>query len=137
MRRRGRTNQSSMMAISVAGTASHASMVINCDSMSGSFASDLQHRQERLLWNLHLSELLHAFLAFFLLLEQLALAADVPAVALGQHVLTQCLDRGARNNMTADGCLHRDLEHLARNQLLHFIHQVASARVGVVSMHDH
>ncbi len=35
----------------------------------------LQHGEERLLRNLDLADLLHALLAFFLLLEELALAA--------------------------------------------------------------
>jgi hypothetical protein len=41
---------------------------------------------------------LHALLAFLLLLEQLALARDVAAVALGEHVLAQRLDRLARDD---------------------------------------
>src|SRR5438128_1755456 len=46
------------------------------------FGSDLQHGQERLLRDLHASHALHALLAFLLLLQQLALAGDVAAVAL-------------------------------------------------------
>ena len=46
-----------------------------------SFLIDLQHGQEGLLRNLDRAELLHALLAGFLLLEQLALARDVAAVA--------------------------------------------------------
>src|SRR6266704_1756974 len=44
---------------------------------------NLQDRQERLLWDLDRSHLLHALLSFFLLLEQLALARHVASIALG------------------------------------------------------
>ena len=43
--------------------------------------------------------LLHALLARLLLLEQLLLARDVAAVALGEHVLAQRLDRLARDDV--------------------------------------
>ena len=46
--------------------------------------ADLQHGQERFLRNLDAADLLHPLLAFFLLLEQLALTRDVAAVALGE-----------------------------------------------------
>src|SRR3954453_8426846 len=55
--------------------------------------ADLEHRQERLLGHLDPADLLHALLAFLLLLEQLALARDVAAVALGDHVLAHRLHR--------------------------------------------
>ena len=53
----------------------------------------LQHGQKRLLRNLHRADLLHPLLPLFLLLEELALAGDVAAVALGQHVLPEGGDR--------------------------------------------
>src|SRR5262245_39902965 len=53
----------------------------------------LQHRQERLLGDFDSADLLHALLAFLLLLEKLALAGDVAAVALGGHVLAHGLHR--------------------------------------------
>src|SRR3989475_3345477 len=54
---------------------------------------NLQDRQERLLWDLDRSHLLHALLSFFLLLEQLALARHVAPIALGGDVLAQRADR--------------------------------------------
>src|SRR5690242_16583996 len=77
-----------------------------------------EHRQERLLWDLDRPDPLHPLLAFLLLLEQLPLAGDVPTVALGEHVLPHGPDRLARDHVGADGRLDRDLEHLARDQLL-------------------
>src|SRR4026209_364731 len=65
--------------------------------------SALQHRQERLLRNLDLSDLLHPFLAFLLLLEQLALARDVAARALGRDGLGHGLDRLAGGDPAARG----------------------------------
>ena len=57
------------------------------------FFAHLQHRQERFLRNVDFADALHPLLAFLLLFEQLALAADVSAVALGNNVLA---DRGHR-----------------------------------------
>src|SRR5215211_2419878 len=77
----------------------------------------LEHRQEGLLGHLHASDLLHALLPLLLLLEELALAADVAAVALRDHVLAHRLHRLARDDLRADRCLDRHLELLARDLL--------------------
>src|SRR5947207_12167740 len=66
-----------------------------------------QHREKRLLRDLDFPDALHPLLAFLLLLEQLALAADVAAVAFGEHVLAQRLDRFARDDATANRRLDR------------------------------
>src|SRR6185503_1964449 len=76
----------------------------------------LQHREESLLRDLDCADLFHAFLALFLLFEQLALARHVAAVALGEHVLAQRLDVFARDDMSADGGLDSDVEHLSWDQ---------------------
>jgi hypothetical protein len=49
----------------------------------------LQRGDEGFLRDLDLAELPHLLLAFLLLVQQLALARDVAAVALGGHVLAQ------------------------------------------------
>src|SRR4249919_2204232 len=64
---------------------------------------DLQDGEERLLGNFHATHLLHPLLALFLLLEELLLAGGIAAVALGQHVLAQRLDRAARDDLRAHG----------------------------------
>ncbi len=51
-----------------------------------------QRGDERLLRYLHAADRLHPLLAFLLLLEQLPLAGDVTAVALGEDVLAQRAD---------------------------------------------
>src|SRR5690348_3690025 len=68
-----------------------------------------QHRQERLLRDLDAPDALHALLAFLLLLEQLALARDVAAVALRKHVLPQRLHGFARDDPAPDRRLDRHL----------------------------
>ena len=83
-----------------------------------------------------MSQLLHAFLAFLLFLEQLAFAGHVAAIAFCEHVLAQCLDGGTGDDRAADGRLHRDLEHLPRNELVHLVHQLAAALVGAVAVHN-
>src|SRR5262249_4844924 len=79
---------------------------------------DFPHRQNRLLRVLPLPHPLHPAFSFLLLLEELALARDVAAVALGEHVLAQRLDRLARDHAVADRGLQRHLEHLPRDELL-------------------
>ena len=76
-------------------------------------AFEAEDRQERLLRDLDAPDLLHALLALFLLLEELALAADVAAVALGGDVLAQGLDRLAGDDLAADRRLDGDLVLLA------------------------
>src|SRR5215472_11937901 len=112
--RRGRRNQSSTMHTRVTGSASQESRTITETRDCGIgktlvFAADLQHGEECLLRDLDVPELFHALLAFLLFLEELALAADVAAVALRQHVLAQRLHRGARDHGAADRRLHRHL----------------------------
>src|SRR5205814_7164097 len=80
--------------------------------------------------------LLHAFLAFLLFLEQLAFAGHVAAIAFREHVLAQRLDGGTGDDRAADGRLHRDFEHLPRDELLHLVHQLAAALIGAVAVHD-
>src|ERR1700688_2898712 len=80
-------------------------------------AGDLQHREKCFLRDVHAADALHALLAFFLLFEELALARNVAAVALGQHVLADGADRLARDDTAADSGLQRDFKHLARDEL--------------------
>src|SRR5262249_10415476 len=47
----------------------------------------LERGDEGLLWDLHLAELAHPLLALLLFFKKLALARDVAAIALGEHVL--------------------------------------------------
>src|SRR6266478_2169630 len=48
--------------------------------------------------DLNVADLAHALLALLLLLKELLLAADVAAIALGQHILAQRADRLARDH---------------------------------------
>src|SRR5882724_2296356 len=78
-------------------------------------SSAVEHRQERLLRQLDLPDLLHALLALFLLLEELPLPGDVPAVALGGDVLAHGLDGLPGDDATADGGLDGHLVELPRD----------------------
>src|SRR5581483_11073410 len=91
---------------------------------------------EGLLRDLHLAELAHALLALLLLLEQLALARDVPSVALGQHVLPQRADGLAGDDASADRRLDRDLEEVRRDQLLQLLAHRPPAALGARAVHD-
>src|ERR1700743_75225 len=63
---------------------------------------DLQGRPEGALRNFDLAELPHPLLALLLLLQKLALAADVAAIALRRHILGQSPDRLARDDPAAN-----------------------------------
>src|SRR4051794_33042931 len=76
-----------------------------------------QRGHERLLGDLHAADLLHALLSLLLAVEELALARDVAAVALGDDVLALRLHRLAGDDAPADRRLDRDVEQLARDQL--------------------
>src|SRR5690242_6799223 len=80
----------------------------------GLLLADLEHGQEGLLRNVHLADPLHALLAFFLLFQQLALAADIASIALGDDVLADGGDGLSRDDLASDGRLNGDLEHLPR-----------------------
>src|SRR5438477_395244 len=90
----------------------------------------LQHRQKRLLRDLHLAHLFHALFAGGLLGPQLALAGDVAAVALGGDVLAHGGDGLAGDDAAADGGLNGDLEHVAVDFAAQLLHQLAAAAVG-------
>src|SRR5680860_553442 len=77
---------------------------------------------ERLLGDLDAADHLHPLLALLLLLQQLTLAGDVTAVALGQHVLADRADRLARDDARADRGMHRHLDLLARDELAELAH---------------
>src|SRR6266581_1273166 len=62
---------------------------------------DLEQGQEGLLGDVHPPDLLHPLLPFLLLLEELALARDVPAVALRQDVLAHRRDVLAGDDLAA------------------------------------
>src|SRR4029079_12478445 len=77
----------------------------------------LEHREEGLLGDLHVAHHLHTLLAFLLFLQELALARDVTAIALGGDVLAEGVDRRAGDDVAADGALDGDLEVLPRDGL--------------------
>src|SRR6188508_677584 len=95
-----------------------------------------QHGKEGLLRDLDRADALHALLPFLLLLEQLSLARDVAAVALGEDVLAHRPDRLAADDMRADRGLDRHLEHLPRDELLELLDQRLAGSVRVRAMDD-
>src|SRR5438094_8949995 len=98
---------------------------------------NLQDRQKRFLRDLHRAHLLHALLSLFLLLEQLALARHVAAVALRRDVLAQRADRLPGDHLRADRGLDHDLEQLPRDQLAQLLGDLLAPLVRLVPMNDH
>src|SRR5256885_10323209 len=96
----------------------------------------LQRGDERLLRDVDLAELAHALLAFLLLLQELALARHVAAVALGGHVLAERAHGLARDHLAADRRLDRDLEHVRRDQFLPLLDHGAAAPFRALAGHE-
>ena len=74
----------------------------------------------------------HSLFSFLLLFEQLALAAHITSVAFGRYVLAHLLDGLTGDDFGADCSLNRDVELLARNQVLEFHAHLASQVVGII-----
>ena len=96
----------------------------------------LQHGEERFLWHLNVSDLLHTFLASLLFLQQFALTAHVAAVALGKHVFAHLLHRLAGNDLCTDSSLDSYIELLARQQLLEFLAHAATKIHSIVAVRE-
>ena len=79
---------------------------------------------------------LHSLLALLLLLQQLALAGDVTAVALGEDVLAHRPDVLAGDHARPDRRLDRHLELLPRNQLPQLGRHRDAVAVGLVLVDD-
>src|SRR5581483_8707935 len=96
----------------------------------------VEHGEERLLRNLDGADLLHPLLPGLLLLEQLALARDVAAVAFCEHVFAPRLDRLAGDHAGTDGGLDRHVEHLPRDLLAQPFDERLAALVREVAVDD-
>src|SRR5438309_956399 len=105
-------------------------------SIAATLLVEAQSGNEGLLGDLHPPDVLHAPLAFLLALEQLSLAGDVAAIALGQDVLALGLDRLAGDDAAADGGLDRHVEHLAGDELAQAGCHLPPVGGGLVAMDD-
>src|SRR3954466_11200731 len=106
-----------------------------CEAMTGSVV-ELEGGDEDVARNLDASDRLHLLLALLLLLEELALAGDVAAVALGEHVLALRLHRLPGDDLPADRGLDRHVEHLARDEHLQLLGHALAVVVRLVGVHD-
>ena len=77
----------------------------------------LQNSHEGLLRHLHVADGLHALLAGLLLLQKLALAGDIAAVALGQHIFPHGPDSLPGDDFAAYRRAH-DMRTVRRNVTL-------------------
>src|SRR5215470_5585606 len=98
--------------------------------------SALEDRQEGLLRHFHLADLLHALLTLLLLLEELALARDVPPIALGGHVLAHGLDGFPRDDPAPHRGLDGHLVELAGNDPAELLGQRLAFLVRLVAVDD-
>src|SRR6202171_5937596 len=96
----------------------------------------LQHRHEGLLRNLDRTNALHPLLAFFLLLQQLAFARDVTAIAVCRDLLPHRRNRLAGDHLAADRRLQRHDEHLPRNDRLELLYKFAALYLCLAAVRD-
>src|SRR5260363_41740 len=108
-----------LLAVLVCTVCVGASCQRGCTKRLSLFIFNLQNRQKSILRNLHAAHLLHPFFTGLLFFQQFLFARDIAAVAFGEHILAQCLDVFARNDLCADRGLNRHIVHLTRNQLAH------------------
>jgi hypothetical protein len=95
-----------------------------------------QSSDEGLLGHLDPADHLHALLALLLLLQELALARDVAAVALREDVLAHGADGLPRDDARADRGLDGHLELLPRDQLLELGGHHDAVGHRLVPVHD-
>ena len=89
-----------------------------------------QHTHEGLLRNLHVPHLAHPLLSFFLLLQKLLLAADIAAIALGQHIFSHGFDSLPRDDLAAYSRLNRDLKQMSWNFILQLLAHLPAPLIG-------
>ena len=95
---------------------------------------EFEDGEEGFLWHFDAADLLHAFLALFLFLEEFAFAGDVATVAFGGDILAHgfygltCYDFGAY------GGLHGHIELLAGDELFELDAHLAAYGLGVVDI---
>src|SRR6266404_9096337 len=84
------------------------------------FRSSLRfkHLNKCFLRNIDSADAFHAFLSFFLFLQQFPFPRDIAAVAFRGHVFSQGGNALARNNFPTDCGLNRDLVKLTWNYFL-------------------
>src|SRR5215204_2466940 len=91
---------------------------------------------EGLLGHLDPADRLHPLLALLLAFQQLALAGDVAAVALGEDVLALGLDGLAGDDPAADGGLDGHVEELPGDQLAQLLGHAAPVVLRLLPVED-
>ena len=84
------------------------------------------------MWDFDFADLHHALFAGFLFFEEFAFSRDVAAVAFGEYVFSDGIDRFASDNFAADGALDGDFELLSRESFAESFADEASAFDGAV-----
>src|SRR6187455_3227696 len=99
-------------------------------------AVGLQNLDEGIWWDRNAADKFHLLFALLLFVEELALAADVTAIALRSDVLAHFADVVAGDDLAADGGLYRDLEHLRRDDVGELLAQRPALAFGLAAVHD-
>src|SRR6185312_12331206 len=116
--RSGRTGSRTVSSIHLGSTPRSRNLVRACAVRVTCFFIGAVGPHENPSSAIDLAELPHLLLAFLLLLQKLAFAGDVAAIAFGGDVLAQGAHGLARDHLAADRGLDRNLEHVRRDQFL-------------------
>ena len=91
---------------------------------------------EGALRHLDSSDLAHPLLSLLLLLKKLSLTRDVTSVTFCSHILADSLDSLSGDDLRSDGSLDRDVELLARYELLELLAHLASEIICMIGMDE-
>lgn len=98
--------------------------------------SGLEDADEGVLGDADFAEGFHLGFALLLLLEEFALSGDVTAVTFGGDVLAHGRDGFPGDDLSADGGLNGDDEHLGGDDVFEFLGEVAAVGGGFVGVDD-
>ena len=85
------------------------------------FLIQFKHGKECLLRHFHITDLLHTFFSFFLLLKQLTFTADITSVTFCRNVFTHRFDRFTSYNLSTDSGLNSYFKLLSRNEFFQLL----------------
>ena len=93
---------------------------------------EFEHCHKCALRHLHGSYLAHSLLALLLLFEQFALTRDITSITLGCNILANLLNCLTGNDFGAYCSLNRNIELLARDEVLQLDTHLAAEIIGIV-----
>ena len=95
-----------------------------------------QDSQKCFLRDFYRTNHLHATLTGFLFFQQFSFSSNVTTITFRGDILAQCFHCATRDNLCPDRSLNRHIKHLPRNQLAHFLNQIAATCLSIATVHN-